>query len=135
VDAVRALAAWPGVVLAGFCFHANPFLDHLATARVFREAGLAEGCVAPPPLDFREAVRAVGAFDAVFTARFHAAVVANVLGRPGIAVAGGAYYRAKMAAAVEGAARMEAADPRRTTPGEAAGRLRALHDGGREAPP
>jgi polysaccharide pyruvyl transferase WcaK-like protein len=126
VEVVRCLAAWPEVEPSGFCFHVNSFLDQLATARVFRGAGLSEALVAPPALDFRESARALGAFDAVLTSRFHAAVVANVLGLAGVAVASGEYYEAKMEAAVEGARRMAVVDPGRTAPAEAAAMLRSL---------
>ena len=125
-EVVRLIAAWPGVDLSGFSFHINPFLDQLATTRVFRRAGLDRARFCPPDLNFRTNCESMGKFDAVVASRFHAVVTANLLGLAAIAVASGTYYTSKMKAAVNGAGRMVVADPACMSPADAAESLRAM---------
>lgn len=130
-EVVRLVASWPGVDLSGFSFHINPFLDHLATSRVFRRAGLDRARILTPDLNFRTNCEAMGKFDGVIASRFHAVVTANLLGLSTIAVASGTYYTSKMRAAVSGAEGMAVADPACMSPAEASQCLRSMLDGGR----
>ena len=97
VDLLRGLRQErPAVGLRGFCFHTDPAADCQWTREAFEGAGLEASDVEPPRAGPWEAIEDVLACDAVATARFHAAVVAGVFGVPCLAVASGAYSRAKM---------------------------------------
>ena len=138
-EAPKRLRAWwarllqglgrrtPPVALRGFCFHTDRAADYRTTREAFGQAGLEASAVEPPREDPREAVEGVLACDAIVTARFHAAVVAAAFGIPCLAVASGAYYRAKMQSVHELAPlTTRRVDPRLDVPEEAAEALRAL---------
>ncbi len=107
-EAPRRVRAWwadllrglrrerPAAALRGLCFHTDPAADYGCTREAFQRAGLEASDVEPPCPGPREALEGVLACDAVATARFHAAVVAGAFGVPCLAVASGAYSRAKM---------------------------------------
>jgi len=90
----------PGVEIKGFSFHASPHYEFRETIRIFSEAGLPANNVLPPLMDFRQAAAALGNYDFIISARFHAIVLANVFGIPNAAIATGDYYLSKMKAAI-----------------------------------
>jgi len=97
VDFLRGLhREMPQASLRGFCFHTDCAADYRTTCEAFERAGLEARRVEPPRPDPQEAVERLLACDAIATTRFHAAVVAGAFGLPCVAVASGAYYRAKM---------------------------------------
>jgi len=100
-DWPRTKRWWNGLLSAlrteevsGFCFHADARLDYATTRKL-----LGDGLVKPWTTDLRDAVAKLCGFDAIVSSRYHAIVVANVLGIPNIAVAAGEYYHVKMTAA------------------------------------
>jgi polysaccharide pyruvyl transferase WcaK-like protein len=115
------LAALRAEEVSGFCFHADESLDYATTREL-----LGDGRVKPWKTDLREAMETLCGFDVIVSARFHAVVVANVLGIPNIAVAGGEYYRAKMTAAKRPQdTQCHVVDPSTELPEETARRLLA----------
>ena len=138
-EAPRRVQAWwgdllcalrrelPAVALRGFCFHTDPTADYQCTREAFQRAGLERSDVKPPRPGPWEAVEDVMACDALATARFHAAVVAGVFGVPCLAVASGAYSRAKMESVRKVAPRTtRVVDPGRDAPADGAAALRGL---------
>jgi len=106
-ELASSLAAVDGVEVGAFCFHTGE--EELSQAvAAFAAAGLDMEQIRAPSLDFRENLRTVGEFDIIISARFHAVVVARVLGLPHVGVASGEYYARKMRAALApgGAGRM-----------------------------
>lgn len=81
--------------VSGFCFHGDRRLDYATTQEL-----LGDGRVLPPAANLRAMVENLCRYDAIVSARYHAVVIANVLGIPNIAVAAGDYYQVKMTAAV-----------------------------------
>lgn len=101
-DWPRTKRWWSGLLAAlraedvgGFCFHSDTKLDYATTREL-----LGDGRVTTWTTDLRDAVAKLCEFDAIVSSRYHAVVVANVLGIPNIAVAAGDYYRVKMTSAV-----------------------------------
>jgi polysaccharide pyruvyl transferase WcaK-like protein len=107
-----------GLPVEGFCFHNSLQIDFSQTAELFADAGLPTRLVRPPYFDFRDACIQLSGYRAILTARFHAAVVAGVVGIPAIAVADGQYYRAKMVSACQGYPASRAVDISVTEPTE-----------------
>jgi polysaccharide pyruvyl transferase WcaK-like protein len=102
----------------GFCFHNSLQSDFSQTVELFVDAGLSIKLVTIPDFHFRDACRRVFTYRAVLTARFHAAIVAGVVGVPVIAIADGQYYRSKMVSACQPFAMSQAVDVSRTEPTE-----------------
>jgi polysaccharide pyruvyl transferase WcaK-like protein len=99
---LRALKRYEAeLVIEGFCFHSSLSCDFATLVRLFHVVGLGVQQVQAPLLDFRLAVRNLCRYDVIVSTRFHAIVVASVLGIPHVAFASGEYYRRKMAAAVQ----------------------------------
>jgi len=105
-----------GFPVAGFCFHNTLASDFSQTVQLFDQARLPAQLVAFPEVDFRTACQRLMSYQAIITARFHAVVVAGVTGLPAIAVANGAYYRSKMAAACKNNPASQMVEPNRTEP-------------------
>jgi len=118
-DLLKALSRAP-VAIQTFCFHTNPFLDFSRAMECCRNAGLASAIVRQPRLDFRAACAQLMAFDVIVSARFHAVVIGNLLGKATFAVYDGAYYASKMKAATEGFDRSKALSPSAMSPSDAA---------------
>ncbi len=100
-----------GVEVEGFCFHNHISSDFAKTVELFADVGIAPSRTCAPDLDFRAACRRIASYRAIITCRFHAAVVANVLGVPTLAMASGSYYSSKMAVAVDGSPVAKVIDP------------------------
>ena len=100
-----------GVEVEGFCFHNQISSDFSKTVELLVESGIAPCRVCPPDLDYRNACRRIASYQGIVTCRFHATVVANVLGVPSIATADGSYYTFKMEAAIAGAKSASVIDP------------------------
>ena len=128
VDVLRGLSQErPAVGLRGLCFHTDPAADYQYTREAFQRAGLEASGVERPPSGPWEAVEDVLACDAVATARFHAAVVAGVFGVPCLAVASGAYSRAKMESVRQAVPRTtRVVDPGRDAPADGVAALSEL---------
>lgn len=90
------------VVMGGFCFHSDPGADFSRTRQAFQEAGIDPNQVKPPKVIYSDSVTDLMEFDVILSSRFHAIVVANVIGRRTFAFSSGAYYAVKMGAAIEG---------------------------------
>ena len=86
--------------LGGFCFHTRPQHDFFQAIRLFSETGLSLKTIKAPEPDFRMAVAQVAQYRLIISCRFHAIVAASLYGVPHIAIASGAYYKQKMAAAL-----------------------------------
>lgn len=89
-----------GIKLEGFCFHNAVTSDFSMTVELLNEVGLTPSETRPPDMDFRSACQRIVSYGAVVTSRFHAAVVANAMDVPVLAIANGFYYKSKMTAAV-----------------------------------
>ncbi len=85
-----------GVEVEGICFHDDPDTDYRYIARLFDKIGIDPKAAKPPRADFRESIRDLLQYDALITARFHAAVVACAADIPCAAVATGVYATTKM---------------------------------------
>ena len=90
-----------GAEVEGICFHDDHEADHKYIAGLFAEAGIDPRRARPPRSDFRESVRDLLEYDAVITARFHAAVIACAAGIPCATGAAGVYAATKMDSIVE----------------------------------
>jgi polysaccharide pyruvyl transferase WcaK-like protein len=99
------------VEVEGFCFHNQISSDFSKTVELLVECGIAPHRVCPPDLDYRDACRRIASYQGIVTCRFHATVVANVLGVPAIATADGSYYTSKMQVAIAGAKSARVIDP------------------------
>jgi len=84
-----------GAEVEGICFHDGPDTDHKYIAGLFAEAGIDPRRARPPRADFRESVGDLLDYDAVISARFHAAVVACAAGIPCAVMAAGVYAATK----------------------------------------
>jgi len=120
IDLLRRLAAAP-VAIEAFCFHTDVLLDYAEAVECWTAAGLNPAAVRAPELDFRIGCSQLARFDLIVSARFHAVVVGNVLGKVTFGVCDGDYYTRKMRAAAEGFARSQPLDPI-ATPAELAAR-------------
>ncbi len=100
-----------GVHVEGFCFHNQISSDFSKTVELLADVGIDPNRTCAPDLDFRAACRRIAGYRAILTCRFHAAVVANVLGVPTLAMASGSYYSSKMAVAVAGSPVAKVVDP------------------------
>ncbi len=122
IDLLRQLAQAP-VSLEAFCFHTDVLLDYAEMVDCWSAAGLDPAAVRAPELDFRAGCRQLADFDLIISARFHAVVVGNVIGKPTFGVCSGAYYTPKMQAAVAGSPRSQLLEQSTVPAGAAAQRV------------
>lgn len=107
-----------GLQVEGFCFHNKISSDFSNMVELFSEVGFPAKSVCFPDFDFRTECRRLVGYNTIITSRFHAAVVANVMKIPTIAIASGPYYLSKMAVAVKGAEMAQVIDPLAVSPSE-----------------
>ncbi|MCG8346492.1 MAG: polysaccharide pyruvyl transferase family protein, partial [Chloroflexales bacterium] len=86
--------------LEGFPFHESRARGFSMMVNLFEATNWGAARVRPPTLDFRALIQNLRRYDLIISTRFHAIVVAHVLGTPHIAAASGNYYATKMHAAV-----------------------------------
>ena len=99
IRCLRALKDADGEAsVEGFAFHNHPGYDTADMKDLFVRAGWPENAVLAPPTEFREPSLNLRRYHAIIACRFHAVVVAHVIGVPALAVAGTPYYRAKLTA-------------------------------------
>lgn len=115
-----------GYAFEGFCFHTTLSTDFTQTSRLLGAPGLPASRTVLPCWDFRKSIEQLSRYSAIVTARFHAAVIANLLEMPALAVCDGQYYTAKMEAACASSQRMASVDVRRMSPSDAAATLQRL---------
>ena len=124
VDLLRMLRRKDESRVRGFCFHADLREDYAYLCEIFSRAGYDPAPVRFPHGNFRNAIRELADFDAIATARFHAAAVAATFFIPCMAVGTGPYYQAKMASAAANAGSdFWLSDATKPDPSEAAGIL------------
>jgi polysaccharide pyruvyl transferase WcaK-like protein len=86
--------------LEGFPFHESRARGFATMVELFEDTNWGAARVRPPSLDFRVLIQNLRRYDLIISTRFHAIVIAHVLGTPHLAVASGSYYATKMDAAV-----------------------------------
>ncbi len=91
---------FPNHKIEGFCFYHAQYRDFNTMVPIFQQAGLRADQIVPGDLDYRINVKRLARYDLIISMRFHAVVLAKLMGIPTIALRTGDYYASKMGAAV-----------------------------------